>query len=193
MNNSGKHLPKNASILFDMLSDNELSVLVSFIDEKVPEGDASVSLRYRPDEWDNSGVIQKIYNLSKEYLKENYEVHSQVEPREFIVRRVLDASDIGEEYGDYDANGEILYYSTVSVPGLDGCIGGETKYLKYDVTVSPNDRAICIHRGESNNDWKVSKIDKGSRLDLVILFQEISRKVSYSYSIDQITENLPDF
>jgi hypothetical protein len=193
MINSTKHLPKNANILTGLISDSDISNLRNFINEKVADNDASINLRYRPDEWDSTGVIQKVYDLIKEYLKENYEIQGQLEPRKFTIRRILDASDIGEEYGDYDANGEILYSATFSIPGLDGCSGGETTYLKYDCTVKPDDTAILIHRCEANNDWRTNRIGDGSRLDLVILFQEISREISYDFDIDQIIENIPNF
>lgn len=193
MTDSTKHLPKKVDILADVLTHEETSALQEFMASRLPEGNSLIDLRYRSDEWDAHGVIQKIHDTAKKYIEQNYEAKGQIEPRQFTMTRTADASDAGEEYGDYNSNEEILYAVTVSVPDLNGCAGGNSVYVNTDTTVNLTDNTICIHRCEAFNNWRMSSIESGSRLDLVILFQEVQRDVSYDFYIDQITEDLPDF
>jgi hypothetical protein len=188
-----KEMPRVADIFPSPLTKDEELSLMEFIESTIPSGDETVSLRYRPDEWDAAGAIRKVQETAKEYIQANYKVSGQLEPRRFVIRRVVDSSDVGEEYGNYESNGEILYHVGVSIPGSDGCTGGSVSYSNHARVVDVADKELAIHRCESINNWKSNTISDGSRLDLTILFQEISRVISYNYEIDQIEEELEDF
>lgn len=193
MDDSTRSLPKEADVLINAITLEESSVLKDFILSKLPDP-GSVDLLYRPDEWDSAGVIQKIQDLAKDHISRNYVTYNQLEPRGFKLSRISDSSDCGEEYSEYNLNGEIVYQVTATVSNRETCIGGDTLYTHTYLEVPHEDgTTVVIHRDEKLNDWKISPIVSGDRLDLIIYIQEFDLQKSYDYPIDQITKELEDF
>lgn len=192
-NSSNRGTPKEAQVLVNAITVDEAAILRGFILAKLTS-EGILELPYRPDEWDSAGVIQKIQDMAKEYIKQNYVTYNQLEPRAFLLSRVSDHSDRGEEYSEYNANGEILYQVTTTVSNSEVCTGGDTIYVNTYVTVPhENGTTMVIHRDEELNNWKLSPILSGERLDLIIYIQEFDLQKSYDYPIDQTTVEIPNF
>lgn len=192
-NTDNKSLPVQAGIIADAITEAESSVLKEFILSKLPN-EGTLELQYRPDEWDSAGIVQKIQDLGRDYIQKTHVTNNQLEPRQFKVSNIVDTSELGEEYSDYNKNGEILYLITATVSTGSSCSGGSTIYTETGKVVDlSSGTTIVIHRCESINGWKMMPIRSGNRLDLSILIQENDRQISYDYPIDQITEELPNF
>lgn len=191
--NNNKSSPKQAETIVNAITESESSILREFILSKLPS-EGSLELQYRPDEWDSAGIVQKIQDLGREYIQRTHVVSNQLEPRKFKLYNIVDASELGEEYSEYNKNGEILYLITATVSTSDSCSGGSTIYTETGKVVDLSSGTnITIHRCESLNSWKIMPVRSGNRLDLSILIQENDRQISYDYPIDQITRELPSF
>lgn len=192
-NIADRSAPRQVEILLDALTPGESEVLRNFILDKLPH-EGVVELLYRPDEWDSEGVIQKVQDLAKDHIKNTFVTINQLEPRGFRLARISNHLEWGEEYSKYNSNGEIIYQVTATVSNNDICNGGSTVYVNTGIEVPhANGTTVAIHRAEELNDWKLSHIYSGHRLDLIIYIQEFDKQKSYDYPIDQITEDLPDF
>lgn len=188
-----KSLPKQAETIANAITESESSILREFILSKLPE-EGSVELQYRPDEWDSAGVIQKIQDFGKDYIQRTHVTNNQLEPRKFKLSNIIETSELGEEYSEYNKNGEILYLITATVSNAASCSGGSTIYTEMGKVIDlSSGTTISIHRCELVNSWKMMPVRSGNRLDLSILIQENDRQVSYDYPIDQIIDELPNF
>lgn len=198
-NKDNRYLEKKFDTLRNALSAKESSALETFIVSKL-SNNATISsssqkyiLQYRPDEWDSMGVIQKVQDLVKDHIYKTYAVSGQLEPRSFSILRTEDAQGYKEEYGAYNQNGEILYTAIVTASDSSDYFSGETIYLVNGEGFKPSRSDVVVHRNETLNDWEITEVVRGVRLDLVIVFREIDRKVSYDYPIDQLDESSISF
>lgn len=191
-NTSDIFTPKKAEILVDALTKEESSALREFILSKVPDG-GSLNLPYRPDEWDSTGVIQKVQDLAKEHIRRTHVTINQLAPRSFSVSNISKSDGYSEEYSSYISDGEILYQVIATVSDDSFCVGGDTLYVNTNERISHSGgTTVVMHRCEELNNWKISPIS-GNRLDLAIYLQESGKRISYNYPIDQIIDELPDF
>jgi len=194
-----RYLEKRFDLLTEVLTKDESTCLEDFIKSKLVkiESDSNISqtykLQYRPDEWDSMGVIQKVQDIARSHIQKTYAVVGQLEPRSFTLLRTEDAQGYIEEYGVYNQNGEILYTAVVTASDSDDYYSGETLYLVNGEGFRPSRVDVVVHRNETLNNWEIVEVVKGTRLDLLIVFQEIERKLSYDYEIDQILEDIKEF
>lgn len=185
--------PRKVDILVDALTKEESSSLRAFILEKTINNN-SIDLPYRPDEWDADGIIQKIQDLAKEHIKHNFVTNNQLEPRRFTLINIEDSDEYGEEYSEYNQDAVISYKVMATVSNEETCSGGSTVFPHNGKHVDHLDgTTITIHRCERINDWNLSDIYKGQRLDLAMEFQDVGRRISYNYHIEQTTEDLLGF
>ena len=190
-NETNRHLPKMFDVLRDVLTIEDAEGLEAFIKYKMPtENDSSersqfLELPYRTDEWDNTGVIAKIQELAKNHIQSTYSLAGYLEPRKFMLLRTENAQGYDEVYGAYNQNGEVLYSAIVTpTPSID-YYSGETRYTVNGEGFRPNPRDVVVHRNEEMNSWEMVEVVRGVRVDLIIVFQEINKQVSYDYVIDQ--------
>jgi hypothetical protein len=188
--NKLREAPALPEIVVDAITAEESECLRSFILSKLPAV-GSLELPYRPDEWDSYGIIQKIQDLAKDKIKQTHVVHNQLEPRSFVIFNAVDTSELGEEYSTYNANGEIIYKIMLTVSSDDALTGGNITFDNSVGMVSNfGGTTAVIFRCEEINNYTISPISIGNRLDLVICLQEIDRKISYDYPIDPLPTDL---
>jgi hypothetical protein len=194
-----RYLEKKFDTLTGIISPEESAALENFINSKLSASTTDLAfsqvctLQYRPDEWDSMGVVQKVQDIAREHIYKTYAVSGQLEPRSFTILRTEDVQTYKEEYGLYNQNNEILYTAIVTASHPDDYYSGETLYLNNGEGFRPARSDIVIHRNERLNDWEIVEVVTGVRLDLIIVFQEIDRKVSYDYPIDQLDESSVSF
>ncbi len=185
-------LPKRFDLLTSALSKQEASDLNAFLVEKFSDIDVttrSIDLSYRPEDWDDSGVIEKLHNIVREHIKQTYKITGSLNPRRFTLLRTTDVQTYSETYGDYNANNEILYTAIYTAPNVTDYYSGETLYNKNGEGFFPSGYDVVIHRNEELNNWEILDVVKGQRLDLLMVFEEIDRGVSYDYPIDQLEDD----
>lgn len=195
-----RHLEKKADLLCNVLTDDDSTQLELFIESKLgpsvsselSESSRICNLPYRPDEWDAAGVIQKVQDIARNHILNTYVVVGDLEPRSFKLLRTEDVQTYKEEYDKYDQNGEILYTAVVTASNPDTYWHGETRYLVNGEGLRLRRNDMLVHRNERLNTWEIVEVLRGTRLDLVIVFQEIDRRISYDYDIDQ-TDLIGDF
>jgi hypothetical protein len=198
---SNRYLEKKADLVRNVLSVEDADSLKLFIESKFESRSHSESstisqvyeLPYRPDEWDSNGVIQKVHDIAKAHILKTYAVVGQLEPRSFKLLMTNIDQSYGEEYGAYNQDNEILYTSIVTVSNPDDYWRGETKYPVNGEGLRLNRVDMLVHRNESLNTWEVSGVEHGTRFDLLVVFQESDRRVSYDYEIDQTDEGAISF
>lgn len=185
-----RHLQKRFDILSNVITPEESLALKAFIESKIPESSDStysqeVVLPYRPDEWDELGIVQKIQDLAKAHILKTYAVVGQLEPRKFMVIRTDNVQTYGETYGSYNQNGEILYTAVVTPSSPTDYYSGETLYGVNGEGFHPNSCDMVVQRNEELNSWEIVEVLTGVRFDLIVVFQEIDRTISYDYIINQ--------
>lgn len=197
-NRGNRHLEKRFDVLKDAIDLEDSDALKEFIELKLPGGaeqelSQELVLQYRPDEWDSRGVIQKVQDIAKAHISSVFALSGQLEPRKFYLLRTENVQTYKQEYGLYNDNNETLYSAIVTVSSPTEYYSGETLYLVNGEGFRPNRTDIVIHRHEKINDWEIVEVLIGSRLDLVVVFQEIDRRISYDYPIDQDTPIVDGF
>lgn len=191
-----RHLPKMFDVLEDQITDEEAEQLLSFIDSRLlapAEGESEFSsklkLLNRPDNWDDHGVIEKIYNIARSHIMGTYWMVGNLEPRDFIIMRTEDVQKYEETYGAFDENGETLYTAVVTPCPTDSYFQGETRYTTNGEGFVPSPTNIVLHRNERLNDWEITEVVNGTRYDLLLVFQEPTQRVSYDFEIEQTVDD----
>lgn len=185
-------------ILQDELTVEEAEGLKRFIESKLPansdksDDSSTVDLAYRPDAWDPEGVIEKLYLRAKEYIKESFQIDGYVEPKKFKLIRTENAQTYKEQYLELEEQAETSYTATVSLLDLD-IIGGTTLYTINGEGFVPRNTDLVIHRNEKLNNWEIVEVLSGTRFDLVMVFRDTHRRISYGYYIDQIEDEGEDY
>lgn len=191
-NADNRHLEKMFDVLENQITQNEADQLLAFAQAKtstLPEGQ-SVSILYnRPDGWDETGVVDKIYKIARQHIMDTYWMIGNLEPRSFCIVRTEGSQEYGETYGNFDDNGETLYTAITTVPGSIS----NTIYTNCEILIDPVPTDIVVHRNERINNWKTERVNAGTRYDLVILFQEPTQRVSYDFEIEQTIDDGIDF
>ena len=191
-NADNRHLEKMFDVLKDQITQDEADRLLAFAETKtstLSEGQ-SVSILYnRPDGWDETGVVDKIYKIARQHIMDTYWMIGNLEPRSFCIVRTEQGQGYGETYGNFDDNGETLYTAITTVPGSIS----NTVYTNGQVSFEPSATDIVVHRNERINNWKTEKVNAGTRYDLVILFQEPTQRVSYDFEIEQSIDDGSEF
>jgi hypothetical protein len=185
-----RHLQKKFEIIRNAITPEESLALKNYISSKITESSNSkysnqLVLPYRPDEWDEFGVIQKIQDIAKGHILETYPIIGQLEPRKFMILRTDNVQTYKETYGLYNANSEILYTAIVTPSSPTDYFSGETLYTVNGEGFYPNPRDMVVQRNEELNSWEIIEVLSGTRFDLVVVFQEIDRTISYNYTISQ--------
>ena len=195
-----RHLPKMFDFIKNAITDEEAESLREFIEQKLSEeredleASQSMVLAYRPDEWDSAGVIAKIQDLAKLHIQNTYSLGGYLGAQKFMLLRTENAQSYKEVYGNYNNDGEILYTAIVSPCRGTEYFQGETKYTINGEGFKPRAVDMTVHRNEELNNWEITEVINGTRFDLVIVFQEVDKQVSYDYEIDQtIAEGLSAF
>ena len=185
-----RHLEKRFDILSNVITPEESLALQAFIESKIPESSDSthsqeLTLPYRPDEWDDLGIVQKIQDMAKAHILSTYAVVGQLEPRKFLILRTDNVQTYKETYGAYNENGEILYTAIVTPSNPTEYYSGETLYDINGMGFHPNSGDMVVQRNETLNNWEIVEVLTGTRFDLIVVFQEIDRTISYDYAISQ--------
>lgn len=185
-----RHLQKRFDVISNAIDSEEGLSLKGFIESKIPESSDSpysqqLVLPYRPDEWDGSGVIQKVQDIAKAHVMSTYAIVGQLEPRKFMLLRTDNVQTYKETYGSYNENGEILYTAILTPSSPTEYYSGETLYAVNGEGFHPNPRDLVVQRNEELNNWEIVEVLTGTRFDLVVVFQEIDRTISYDYAISQ--------
>lgn len=199
-NADNRHLPKMFDTLKDQITAEEAEQLLSFIDSRLlapAEGESEVSsklkLLNRPDNWDDHGVIEKIYNIARSHIMDTYWMVGNLEPRDFIIMRTEDVQKYEETYGEFDENDETLYTAIVTPCSSKDYFQGETRYTINGEGFNPSPTDIVIHRNEEMNNWEITEVVSGTRYDLLLVFQEPTQRVSYNFEIEQSVEDDSEF
>lgn len=192
---TNSYLEKRFEVLPGVLSSEEVLALKEFIGSKLPkssedEFSQTLVLPYRPDEWDSIGVVQKVQDISRSHIVSTYAVSGQLEPVKFKVMRTDNVQKYLETYGKYNDNREILYTAITTVPSPVDHYSGETLYQNNGEGFRPNPGDLVIHRNETLNNWEIVGAANTPRFDLLIMFREVDRSISYDYVIDQTKANL---
>jgi hypothetical protein len=165
-------------ILSKLNSEGEIETTSTYLD-----------LQYRPDEWDASGVIDKIYNFGKEYLKEQYSLEGGLEPKTFRIIRTDGYQTYKEVFPESPRD---KTYSLISTPmfKIDGAMSsGATLYEVNGEGFIPNATSLIVQKNISLNNWEVTETAGGIRLDLVVVFREFRQGMSYNYEIEQTIDD----
>ena len=199
-NADNRHLPKMFDTLKDQITVEEAEQLLSFIDSRLlapADGESEVSsklkLLNRPDNWDDHGVIEKIYNIARSHIMDTYWMVGNLEPRDFIIMRTEDVQKYEEIYGAFDKNHETLYTAIVTPCSNKDYFRGETRYTINGEGFMPSPTDIVIHRNEEMNNWEITEVVNGTRYDLLLVFQEPTQRVSYDFEIEQSVEDDSEF
>jgi len=197
---TNRHLPKMFDILTNVLTYEEAGALEAFAKRKLAtesedlDTNQTLELPYRTDEWDGDGVIAKIQELAKQHIQNTYSLAGYLEPRKFMLMRTENAQSYKETYSEYNKNGEVLYTAIATPSSPAEYYSGETRYTVNGEGFRPSSRDVVVHRNEEMNNWEMVEVVTGVRFDLIIVFQEINKQVSYDYEIDQtIAEGLTSF
>jgi hypothetical protein len=181
------------------LSEEEVGNLKAFMLKMLPKADgtkpARLELYNRPDSWDEAGVINKIQNSFRDYIKETFFLRGLLEPRMFILLRTEKRQGYSELYENFDQNNEVLYTARVLLSYKNADFtGGSSSYLNYkSESVDATGKVLC-HRNETVNRWVVESVTSGTRLDLIIVFAEPLNFVRYDeFEIDQTADDGPDY
>lgn len=194
-----RHVPKKFDTLTNIITSEEAAQLRAFILEKLPEsveGEKSQQhvLPYRTDEWDSSGVINKLQEVAKAHIRNAFYMEGAVEPRKFLLLKSEQFQSYFEEYpSSYINNKEILYTAVVTPVYSGKDYSGETLYTMNGEGFVPKTLDMVIHRNEAFNNWSVQEVLNGTRLDLVMVFREVNMDISYDYAIDQSPEDQEEF
>lgn len=185
----------NYTEVLGVLSSDELQSMYTYILDKLPEKSSdSVSqerlLQYRPDEWDSLGAIQKVQDAAKQHISETYPVVGQIEPRKFFILRTDAGQTYEQVYADSNNSREVVYTTVTTVVDADSYEYGETIYTESGEGFKPAIGSTLVHKDVKANSWKIDDPVSGCRLDLVIVFQNIDRNISYDYPMDQTVTNL---
>jgi hypothetical protein len=188
---TNRHLPKKYGIIKNAITREEAEHLKAFIESKLPnstEDDSSqvLVLPYRTDEWDELGVIHKVQELSRQYVRDNFYLRGAVEPRKFELIKTEPIQSYKETYSpNYITKNEILYTAVVTpVDPLD-YDWGQTVYIDNGEGFRPSPTDIIIHRNEQYNNWTIEETINGTRLDLVLTLREVNLETSYDYPMEQ--------
>jgi len=188
---TNRHLPKKYGVIEGALTQEEADHLKAFIESKLPnstEDDSSqvLVLPYRTDEWDELGVIHKVQELSRQYVRDNFYLRGAVEPRKFELIKTEEIQSHKETYSpNYITRNEILYTAMVTPVSLLDYDWGHTVYTDNGEGFRPSPTDIIIHRNEQYNNWSIQETIKGTRLDLVITLREVNLETSYDYPMEQ--------
>ncbi len=189
-------LPKKFDLLRSVLTKEETLAINNFIVHKFEGIDVdtrTIELSYRPEDWDNAGVIEKLHDLVRQHIKDTYKIAGSLNPRRFTLLRTTDLQTYSEKYAEYNANNEIIYTAVYSAANTTDYYSGETLYNENGEGFFPTEYDIAIHRNEELNSWEILDVVKGQRLDLIMVFEEIDRGVSYDYQIDQLEDDGVDY
>lgn len=192
-----RHLPKKFAVLKSVMSEEDRSHLIEFVLEKIPqesknEVSQSHTLIYRTDEWDKFGVINRLQEVAKSHIRDTYYLVGAAEPRKFLLLRTDPWQSYEEVYDpSYINNREILYTAVVTLVSDGIFVPGETIYTSNGEGFVPEPLSMVIHRNERYNNWSISKLAGGTRLDLIMVFREVNMEISYEYEIEMSAED-PD-
>lgn len=192
--------PVQFEILKSVISETEAECLRKYIESKLPnEGDPlddysqTTTLQYRPDEWDSCGTISKLQDIAKDYLKQKFEIGPELGPKEFVLVRTDNFQQYVQEYGDIDPN-EIFYTAIVTPTPSSEYVNGRTLYTHSGEGFWPSSVDMVIHRNEYFNNWEIQDVHSGYRLDLIFVFRQINRRISYAFDMPQTDDDvLEDF
>lgn len=185
---SNDHEEKKVDLLSGAISPSEADALLEFILNKFSKSASatSITLSYRPEDWDVSGVIDKIHNVAKAHIHETYPIKGDLNPRSFTLLKTDDGRTYSETYGKYRNGNEILYTAVVTPISPAEYYSGETLYSVNGEGLRPNPCDMLVHRNERLNTWEIVEVLTGARYDLLIVFEEIDRAVSYDYPIKSL-------
>ena len=193
--------PKRFRVVRELITKEEAKQLSDFILSKLPEeGDmetppSTLNLPYRPDEWDSTGVIEKIYNFGKEYLRENFELEGGLEPKTFKLIRT-DGYQVYKEVFPEEEELKEKTYSLILTPliaSTGGFFAGTTVYAVNGEGFTPETTSLIVQKNMSLNNWEITEGGGGTRLDLVITFREFRQGMSYDYKIEQTPDYGEDY
>lgn len=191
-NADNRHLEKMFDVLKNQITQDEADQLLAFAKTRtstLPEGQSVLILYNRPDGWDETGVVDKIYKIARQHIMDTYWMIGNLEPRSFCIVKTEGGQEYEETYGNFDDNGETLYTAITTVPGSIS----NTVYTSSEISLESAPTDIIVHRNERINNWKTEKVNAGTRYDLVILFQEPTQRVSYDFEIEQSIDDDSEF
>jgi hypothetical protein len=170
--------PFKYELLEDQLYPNEIASLRVFAETQTAT-DNYIELYNRPDSWDTEGVIAKVNELFRAYIKDTFYLTGVLEPRLFKILKTDKAAGHTENYNTLDTRNEILYTATLSLNGAEDYNGGVTVFRKAGDSVSPAAGDIIICRQEELNSWEIVPTSSGSRLDVVLVLTELQKVADY--------------
>jgi hypothetical protein len=181
--------------LKNALTPTEVRALKRFVLSVAPnkvDGPTSnkIEIYNRPDAWDPEGSINKLQNIFRDYIKETFFLTGILEPRQFIVLRTDAGQSYSEEYGLYKNNGEVLYTGYMSLTSDVDAPGVETIYTKNGFGFEQRPGSLVVHRNEAFNNWSISEVTSGTRLDIVLVQTELDKHADYNeFVIDQSVDD----
>lgn len=170
--------PFKYELLEDQLYPNEIASLRVFAETQTAT-DNYIELYNRPDSWDTEGVIAKVNELFRAYIKDTFYLTGVLEPRLFKILKTDEAAGHTENYNTLDTRNEILYTATLSLNGAEDYSGGVTVFRKAGDSVSPAAGDIIICRQEELNSWEIVPTSSGFRLDVVLVLTELQKVADY--------------
>ena len=186
-----RDLPYKYQELGRVLSDEDREALKSFALGVLGSSDF-VELYNRPDAWDPSGVIAKIQDDFRSYIKQHFYLTGVLEPRLFQIRRVRPGEVYSETYADLDPSEEILYSAIIPLETTS-----KNLWLGYEgfdvVSFAPQTGSIVVHRHESHNSWSTKEVPV-EQIFVVLVQTELQKRADYNeFKIDPLEDDGVDY
>jgi len=185
-------LPVAVTTLVDVLSSSEVELLRKFSASQLADYSnldklVNHELGNRPDSWDETGLVSRLQELFRSYIKSNFFLLGNIEPRQISILCAPETTGYREKYGLFENNGEVIYTAIVPLSySKTDYLGGDIVYTKPGEGGYGAPGQMLIHRNETINSWMLEDVDSGTRLDLILVQQEVRNLASYTeFSIDQ--------
>lgn len=179
--------PEEAGLLLEFAK----SVLPNATNEETEETQVHY-LYNRPDAWDPDGVLNKIHDSLREYIKETYHLTGILEPKSFAIMRSDELQGRSEIYGNFESNeGETFYTGFMSLnTQREDYVGGDNLYVNDGTGFTSLPGDLHVHRNEDGNSWEISHVHVGTRFDVVVIVTE--RQVRARYDEFEIEQTVDD-
>lgn len=179
-------------IVGDVITGEESEYLGNFIMSKfkdVPAPSGSISLAvplpYRLDEWDDRGIIEKIHSKAKHYFQTTFNIGPNIGPMEFLLVKSEMKQRHKTFYEPFVPGGDVFYTAIITPVVRENHDPGTTNYINLNQSLSPGGVDMVVHKNDVPTNWEIVGGNYGIRVDLIIVFRENTKRISYDYKIDQ--------
>lgn len=191
-----RHETKIFELIENAITEEEVAALKEFAESQIPEASEDetsqkVEMANRPDKWDSAGVIAKIQDIFRDYVRNTYFLVGSLEPRKFVILRTDDVQEYSETYGRFQIDGVLTYTAIMplSKPDVD-CRPGEILFTVHGEGFKSEPGNLIVFRNEEFNSWKIPDMFSGTRFDLILVLQEINKSMTYDeFEIEPLEDN----